>query len=79
MHNVQLRQGFLTTGMTKSRHYFLSLLDEDIISGASRMGVSQGKSKRQALAYVESNKDVELDRTLTTLEKKKREKTNGAG
>ena len=55
--------------MKRPSYSFLNVSNEDIILRASRLGVSLGKTKKQALASVKSIKDVELDRTLVMLSK----------
>jgi hypothetical protein len=69
MQNVNLRHDFTSPGNGKSKFSFASLTAEDILSKASRLGISLGKNKNEALEAAISIKEVDVNRTLVILKK----------
>ncbi|KAM0843890.1 hypothetical protein ACQ4PT_057414 [Festuca glaucescens] len=60
MQNVNSRHDFSSPGNGKVKHSITSLSNEEIVSKASRLGISMGKNKGEALKAAESIKEVDV-------------------
>jgi hypothetical protein len=69
MQNVNLRHDLTSPGNGKPKPSLASLSDDDILVKASRLGISLGKNKKEALKVVDSIKEVDVNRTLVMLKK----------
>jgi hypothetical protein len=69
MQNVNSRHDFPSPGNGKFKHSITSLSNEEIVSKASRLGISMGKNKGEALKAAESIEEVDVNRTLVILKK----------
>jgi hypothetical protein len=67
--NVNLIHDFTSPGNGKSKHSIASLTAEDILSKASRLGISLGKNKKEDLEAALSIKEVDVNITLVILKR----------
>jgi hypothetical protein len=56
--------------MGKFKHSITSLSNKEIVSKVSRLGISLGKNKGEALKAAQSIKEVDVNRTLVILKRK---------
>jgi hypothetical protein len=69
MQNANFIHDLTSPGNGTAKHSIASLSDEDILIKASRLGISLGKNKEEALKTAVSIKLVDDNRTLVILKK----------